>query len=274
MRNPAVAGNILRVLVFCGLTLGPKLMTQEESHPDQEGHADNRRRRQSGQVTEQGTLLSGRPAGLPSRTAAPSQPAFIGVTTDEHWVICTRAYLCIVAHTQSEAGCALPVAGRDNSRRPEAGAGAAGRETFPPHQSCRLETAGTRRHARGAGAGRRGTTAWRAGVRAAGPPEAPPRPDPGHPRRPGCPGGPPAAPAGPRPSLTRAPPQPHPGTPRRSVPGGGPPEDRPGEAGLAGREAGRPRALTRTTPAAPGRRGRIPDVAGESAGSSSNPARS
>ena len=87
MRNPAVAGNILRVLVFCGLTLGPKLMTQEESHPDQEGHGDNRGRRQSGQVTEQGALLSGRPAGLPSRTAVTSQPVFIGVTTGEHWVI-------------------------------------------------------------------------------------------------------------------------------------------------------------------------------------------
>ena len=75
VRNPAVAGNILRVLLFCRLTLGAKLMTQEESHPDQEGHADNRGRRQSGQVTEQGALLSGRPTGLPARPAVTSLPA-------------------------------------------------------------------------------------------------------------------------------------------------------------------------------------------------------
>ncbi len=87
VRNPAVAGNILRVLVFCRLTLGAKLMTQEESQPDQEGHADNRRRRQSGEVAEQGALLSGRPTGLPARVAVPSAPALIGVTVPEHWVI-------------------------------------------------------------------------------------------------------------------------------------------------------------------------------------------
>src|ERR1035438_7243149 len=69
VRNPAVAGNILRVRVFCRLTLGAKLMTQEESHPDQERHADNRRGCQSGQVAEQGALLSGRPTGLPACTA-------------------------------------------------------------------------------------------------------------------------------------------------------------------------------------------------------------
>lgn len=62
-------------------------MTQEESHPDQEGHAHNRRRRQSGQVTEQGAPLSGRPTGLPARTAVTSLPALTGVTADEHWVI-------------------------------------------------------------------------------------------------------------------------------------------------------------------------------------------
>jgi hypothetical protein len=87
VRNPAVAGNILRVLVFCRLTLGAKLMTQEESHPDQEGHADNRGRRQSGQVTEQGAPLSGRPTGLPACTPVTSLPTLIGVTGDEHWVI-------------------------------------------------------------------------------------------------------------------------------------------------------------------------------------------
>lgn len=74
VRNPAVAGNILRGLVFCRLTLGPKLMTQEESDPDQEGHADNRGRRQSSQVAEQHAPLSGCPAGLPARTALTSPP--------------------------------------------------------------------------------------------------------------------------------------------------------------------------------------------------------
>ena len=62
-------------------------MSQEESHPDQEGRADNRRRRQSRQVAEQGALLSGRPTGLPARTAVTSLPTLIGVTADEHWVI-------------------------------------------------------------------------------------------------------------------------------------------------------------------------------------------
>lgn len=58
MRNPAVIRNIIRLLVFCGLLLGPKLVPKEDPEPDQEGHADNRWRSESGQVTEHGTLLS------------------------------------------------------------------------------------------------------------------------------------------------------------------------------------------------------------------------
>ena len=58
MRNPAVTGNIVRLLVFSGLLLGSQLMPKEDPEPDQEGHRDNRWRGQCGQVAEHGTLLS------------------------------------------------------------------------------------------------------------------------------------------------------------------------------------------------------------------------
>ena len=58
MRNPAVTGNILRQLVLSRLSLGTQLMTQEDPQSDQEGRADNRWRRQRGQVTQHSALLS------------------------------------------------------------------------------------------------------------------------------------------------------------------------------------------------------------------------
>ena len=66
MRNPAVTGNIIRGLVFCGLLLGPQLVPKEDPEPDMEGYADNRWRSQCGQVAEQGTLLSARLLDRPS----------------------------------------------------------------------------------------------------------------------------------------------------------------------------------------------------------------
>src|ERR1700722_2020819 len=132
VRNPAVAGNILRVLVFCGLTLGPKLMTQEQSHPDQEGDTDNRRRRQSSQVTQQGALLSGRPASLPTRTAARSAPALIGVTADEHWVIRHGPTYALLLIANQRPAAPLPVVVRTNSGPPGAGAGPRGGDLPAP----------------------------------------------------------------------------------------------------------------------------------------------
>ena len=119
VRNPAVAGNILRVLVFCRLTLGAKLMAQEESHPDEEGHADNRRRRQSGQVAEQGALLSGRPTGLPARVTVTSLPDLIGVTADEHWVIHRGSTYALLLIANGQPAAPSPL-GTENSGRREA----------------------------------------------------------------------------------------------------------------------------------------------------------
>jgi hypothetical protein len=129
-------------------------MTQEESHPDQEGDTDNRRRRQSGQVTEQGALLSGRPAGLPTRTAARSAPALIGVTADEHWVIrhgSTYALL-LIANQRPAAPSPLRAGPTPGSRAPEPGRAA---QTFPAPSIPQPGNGRERgRHTRGAGAGR------------------------------------------------------------------------------------------------------------------------
>ena len=119
VRNPAVAGNILRVLVFCRLTLGAKLMAQEESHPDEEGHADNRRRRQSGQVAEQGALLSGRPTGLPARVTVTLSADLIGVTADEHWVIHRGSTYALLLIANGQPAAPSPL-GTENSGRREA----------------------------------------------------------------------------------------------------------------------------------------------------------
>jgi hypothetical protein len=212
-------------------------MTQEESHPDQEGHADNRRRRQSGQVTEQGALLSGRPASLPARTAACSAPALIGVTADEHWVIRHGATYALLLIANQRLTAPLPVAGRGSSRRPEAGAGPGGGRPSPPDQipppGNGRERGGTREAPEPAGGhdGRADrSTGWRpTRVPPAGRPGVPARrPTQGasqpiqdntpaglsrHPRRPiqAPPQAHPARPAGP----PRAPPQAHPGHLRR-----------------------------------------------------------
>jgi hypothetical protein len=58
MRNPAVTRNILRDLVLSRLALGSQLMTQEHPEPDQEGHADYRRRCQRGEISQHSALLS------------------------------------------------------------------------------------------------------------------------------------------------------------------------------------------------------------------------
>jgi hypothetical protein len=126
-------------------------MTQEQSHPDQEGDTDNRRRRQSGQVTQQGALLSGRPAGLPTRTAARSAPALIGVTADEHWVIRHGPTYALLLIANQRPTAPLPVVVRANSAPPGAGRGA---ETFRTPSIPQEETAGNARLVRGAGAGR------------------------------------------------------------------------------------------------------------------------
>ena len=221
MRNPAVAGNILRVLVFCRLTLGSKLMTQEESHPDQEGHADNRRRRQSGQVTEQGTLLSGRPASLPSRTAVTSQPVFIGVTADEHWVISrgpTYALL-LIPNGRPAAPSLLRAQATPDGLKPGPGPrpGTAGAAQCMDRQGNEQARTGARlRH----------------------------RPARGRRRR-----------------LRRQPARP--GLADRG-------DGREGQISTLTTEPGR--RLARTAPRSTCRRDRIPDVAGESAGGSSDPA--
>ena len=177
-------------------------MTQEQSHPDQEGDTDNRRRRQSGQVTQQGALLSGRPAGLPTRTAARSAPALIGVTADEHWVIRhgpTYALL-LIANQRPAAPSPLRAGPTPGRREPEPGRGA---KTFPAPSIPQEETAGNARHMRGAGAGRRA--------------RRPSGPEYGPEAHPGCrPQAPPRVrPAGP----SRAPPQAHLGWPRRPTRG-------------------------------------------------------
>ena len=152
-------------------------MTQEESHPDQEGHADNRRRRQSSQVTEQGTPLSGRPAGLPARTRPCSPPTLIGVTADEHWVI-PRAptyALLLIANQRPTAPSPLRGGTTSDGGSPYLGrvAGHLPRPMNPP-PGKRQEPGGT---PEGAGAGRRaprpsgpGTGQGPARVPAAGPP--------------------------------------------------------------------------------------------------------
>ena len=126
-------------------------MTQEQSHPDQEGDTDNRRRRQSGQVTQQGALLSGRPAGLPTRTAARSAPALIGVTADEHWVIRHGPTYALLLIANQRPAAPSPLWSGPTPGRRELGRGA---ETFPA-RIPQEETAGNARHMRGAGAGRR-----------------------------------------------------------------------------------------------------------------------
>lgn len=75
MRNPAVTGNIVGGLVFCGLPLGSQLVPEEDPEPDQERHGDNRWRRQSGQVSEQGTPLSAYLLDRPASAARSDQAA-------------------------------------------------------------------------------------------------------------------------------------------------------------------------------------------------------
>ena len=236
-------------------------MTQEESHSDQEGHADNRRRRQSGQVTEQGTPLSGRPAGLPARTRPCSPPTLIGVTADEHWVI-PRAptyALLLIANQRPTAPSPLGGGTTSGGRKPAPGPG--GGRPSPPHESAagkRQEPGGTReeagagRRARrpsGPGYGRRparGTGGGPPGVRPEGRPGVPAGSPPGC--RPEAPRGTGRKPPGCRPEA-------HPGSARGPTGGpGGPPGLPPGavpgaartpargcrpEAGPGGRDAGK-----------------------------------
>ena len=246
-------------------------MTQEESHPDQEGHADNRRRCQSGQVTEQGTPLSGRPAGLPARTRPCSPPTLIGVTADEHWVIPRAPTYALLLIANQRPTAPSPLRGGTTSGGGSPYLGRAAGVLPAPHESAAGKTAGTRRHTR-RGRGRPpGSTAGRTGYR--------PGPGPGTGRR-AAPGYRPGARPGSAPKAHRGP-EAHPGcpvgaasgaarTPARGFrPGAGPAagrrEDRPRDRphGLA--EAIRPRAPTPNHVRGTGRRGRIPDVAGESA---------
>ena len=238
-------------------------MTQEQSHPDQEGDTDNRRRRQSGQVTQQGALLSGRPAGLPTRAAARSAPALIGVTADEHWVNRrgpTYALL-LIANQRPAAPSPLRAGPTPGRREPEPGRGA---KTFPAPSIPREETAANARHVQGARARRR---ARRPSGPEYGPeahpecrPQAPPRVPPASTaqsaaRRPiqGAPAGPPGrarqthpAPAGPhrpgirRPAWGRPWPTPEAPDPQATL---GPPAGHPGAADRlsGGRPAGRAR---------------------------------
>jgi hypothetical protein len=240
-------------------------MTQEESHPDQEGHADNRRRRQSGQVTEQGTPLSGRPAGLPARTRPCSPPTLIGVTADEHWVIPRAPTYALLLIANQRPTAPSPLRGRDNFRRTEARTWAGRRESFPrplnPPPGKRQNPAA---HPKGPGPaaghdGRadRGTGRSPARVPAGGPPGCRSQAGPGAGRRPirvrprthreplevhpGCPLGPP--PGAPRTPIRGCRPE--------SGPAAGLREDRPRDRppGLQ-RQSGRARRR-RTTSAAP-----------------------
>ena len=174
-------------------------MTQEQSHPDQEGDTDNRRRRQSGQVTQQGALLSGRPAGLPTRAAARSAPALIGVTGDEHWVIWHGPTYALLLIANQRPAAPSPLRAGANSGPPGAGAGPRG-EDLP----CPVNPAAGNGRERAAQARRREPGAAPDGLadRRTGP-----RPTPGC--RPQAP--PRARPAGP----SRAPPQAHSAGPAR-----------------------------------------------------------
>ena len=195
-------------------------MTQEESHPDQEGRAHNRRRCQSGQVAEQGAPLSRRPTGLPARTTVTSLPTLIRVTADEHWVICrgpTYALLLIAIGRRAApsplrpgpcraAGSGRPVAPAAGlqAAHPGAGPGRGLVRPGPAGPAPRVDRVNQSRRRWPAWAGPAGWDAGRAGRGLSGR------------TTPSCPGQPPAA------------------------------------------------RLTGTAPRGPHRRGRIPDVAGES----------
>ncbi len=230
-------------------------MAQEESHPDQEGHADNRRRRHSGQVAEQGAPLSGRPTGLPARTTVTSPPTLIGVTADEHWVIHhgpTYSLLLIangqpgapspLRHGQLRAAASRPR--RAGSRRAGPDGPAPG-ELAPAGWPRRLAPGGL---APAAGSRRAGQRPPRAVHFGAGPRRGLSRPGPGAPGRRHAPVA-------------------------RGWPRAGGPAETPGRARTAGAAGARHPGAAHQTRRRPdpnhtrgtGRRGKIPDVAGESA---------